>query len=211
VNRLTWNETWKAYREFNYKKLRRIYDILEIDTLPRDSKILDLGCGSGEFIRILQEQGFASVEGLEPDPNLVELANMPCVRQGDCLSQPATTAVYDAVIISGVLHHLQSVDDVVVTLKNVRSLLRPRGYFFSVEPRDTLARTVATKLMLTLPIWMLPSMVKIDRILVQEEEVELNRWLGFERTVPSKAMSLGLRVKKSKSDWKSTYLIMVNP
>jgi 2-polyprenyl-3-methyl-5-hydroxy-6-metoxy-1,4-benzoquinol methylase len=208
MNHPNWNENWSKYRAFNYKKLIQTYEKLGIGSLPRNAKILDLGCGSGEFIRILMERGFTDIEGWEPQADLVQLAKMPSVKLGDCLSTPPIGAAFDAVIISGVLHHLKSFEEVTLALTNVMRLLRPGGYFFSVEPRKTLARTLATKVMLNVPIWTLPARVQIDRILVLEETVELNRWLSFERQVLPKAVSLGFTARSVGFDWKSAYLVL---
>lgn len=208
MNHPNWNEYWQRYRVFNYNKLVQSYEKLGIDALPRDSRIIDLGCGSGEFIRILMERGFTNLEGLEPQADLVKAANLSFITQGDCLSTPRDAGAYDAVIISGVLHHLRSFDDVVATLINVRTLLRPKGLFFSMEPRKTLARTVATKLMLALPRWTLPEQVKLERIFTEEEVVELNRWLDFEYKVLPKAIELGFVVKSVAYDWKSAYVAL---
>jgi SAM-dependent methyltransferase len=208
MNHPNWNEYWRRYRPFNHKKLVRSYERFGIDSMPRDSRILDLGCGSGEFIKILIERGFTNVEGLEPQADLVKIAGLPSITQGDCLAEPRNPSAYDAVIISGVLHHLLSFDEVLTALKNVRTLLRPGGYFFSMEPRQTIARRVATKLMLTLPRWTLPEKVKLERIFTEEETVELNRWLGFERQVLPRAVALGLKVKLLDFDWKSAYMVL---
>jgi SAM-dependent methyltransferase len=208
MNPRSWNEGWSKYRAFNFKKLLGAYETLGISSLPRNARILDLGCGSGEFIRILKDQGFTDIEGWEPQADLVKLADMPSVKHGDCLSVPPVHDAFDAVIMSGVLHHLKSFEEVITALTNVRRLLRPNGLFFSVEPRKSLARTLATRVMLAVPIWCLPERVRIDRVLVQEEAVELNRWLDFEREVLPKALTLGLAMRSVAFDWKSTYMVL---
>jgi len=49
------------------------YDLTQIQTwIPAGSKVLDLGCGDGEFLRQLQEQRNVNGTGLELDPgNLI--------------------------------------------------------------------------------------------------------------------------------------------
>ncbi len=205
-----WNEAWTRYREFNYVKLTDIYNRTGIDELSRKAKILDLGCGSGEFIKILKERGFTSVEGWEPQQDLVKQSGFDCIRQGNCLSIPEPPPQYDAVVILGVLHHLSSFDEVTEALKNVKRLLKPGGRFYSVEPRNTLARTVMTRLMFAIPMALLPARVKIDRFLVAEEEVELNRWLAYEFKMTKRAESVGLVSVRKSADWKSSYQIFEN-
>lgn len=203
-----WNENWFRYRDFNRRKLRYIYDRLGIDTLSRDARILDLGCGTGDFIRILQEDGFRFVRGLEPQPELVREAGMDCVTEGNCLGDLPDASSFDAVVMFGVLHHLKSFDEVIQALQNVYALLRPGGRFFSAEPRRTLARSIMTRLMVALPKAMLPGRIQIERMLFEEERVDMNRWLGYERTVPSRATTLGFRVERRTTDWKSAYQVL---
>lgn len=205
-----WNEAWSHYREFNYVKLTDIYNRIGIDDLPRDAKILDLGCGSGEFIRILKERGFTSIDGWEIQSDLISESDSDCIREGNCLVIPGVPPQYDAIIILGVLHHLSSFDEVTTALENVKRMLKPGGKFFSVEPRNTLARTVMTHLMFAVPMGLLPAQIKIDRFLVDQEKVELNRWLAYEHKMPERADSIGLACLRMSTDWKSSYQLFQN-
>lgn len=205
-----WNEAWSRYREFNYVKLAGIYDHIRIDDLPRDANILDLGCGSGEFIKILKERGFTSIDGWEIQSDLIAEAGSDCIREGNCLVIPETPPQYDAIVMLGVLHHLSSFDEVSTALKNVRRMLKPGGTFFSVEPRNSLARAVMTHLMFAIPMGLLPAQVKIDRFLVDQEKVELNRWLAYEHRVADRAGSIGLTCTRMSTDWKCSYRLFQN-
>ena len=49
----------------------------EIDgglNLPRDSKILDIGCGTGLVARILSREGFKDISGVDASANFLKLA-----------------------------------------------------------------------------------------------------------------------------------------
>jgi 2-polyprenyl-3-methyl-5-hydroxy-6-metoxy-1,4-benzoquinol methylase len=87
-------------------------------------------------------------------------------------------STYDIVILLGVLHHLKSIEEVIKALTNIKKLLKPGGRLFSVEPRKTLIRSFLTQLMFALRMRVLPERVKLDRVLVKEELIELNNLLS---------------------------------
>ena len=47
------------------------YDLQEFD-IPKDARVLDLGCGFGWDIHRLHNLGYTRVSGIEPDPYCVE-------------------------------------------------------------------------------------------------------------------------------------------
>jgi hypothetical protein len=58
----------------HFGEYRRILDsILNHDPamfdLPRDAKIVDVGCGFGGMLQLMQERGYTDLVGVEPDPN----------------------------------------------------------------------------------------------------------------------------------------------
>ena len=207
----SWNKTWTRYQEFNQEKLIRIYDCLSIENIQRDANILDIGCGTGDFIKILKKRGFKSVHGIEPQSDLVKNSGLDCIVQGSCLSAPTIESTYDIVILLGVLHHLKSIEEVTNALINIKKLLKPGGRFYSVEPRKTFIRSFLTQLMFALPMRVLPERVKLDRVLVKEELIELNNWLNYEKDVPAKAALLGFQIKIQKVDWRMTAQILTKP
>jgi len=51
------------------------YKILPLlGDLPRDTDVLDLGCGAGQMLQLLKDHGFTNVRGLDISPEQVELA-----------------------------------------------------------------------------------------------------------------------------------------
>lgn len=65
--------------------------MLELAALPRGARILDMGAGAGETLRLLRESGFDAV-GIDLSPRAQE------VLQGDFLAAPFPDGSFDAVI-----------------------------------------------------------------------------------------------------------------
>lgn len=88
-------------------------------------RILDVGCGNGDFLAVAQDLGYAAV-GLDPDPKAVALARSRGLdaRAGSLLSADRAGAGYDFLFLSHVLEHFH---DPVAALRQARALLAPGG------------------------------------------------------------------------------------
>lgn len=86
-----------------------ISQFAQLSGLPNGAKVLDLGCGSGIFTRLLSERGYKA-EGLDISPKLIELArqNYPTVPflEGDVEALPYDDESVDGLLLSGLVHHL---------------------------------------------------------------------------------------------------------
>lgn len=100
-------------------------------------RILDLGCGPGSMIPFLQEIPNVEIVGLDIAPAMIRRAReqYPNVefQIGTSDLVPFDDASFDAVLISGMLHHLPGLFG---TLTEVRRVLRPDGVFVAREPND---------------------------------------------------------------------------
>jgi SAM-dependent methyltransferase len=162
-----WTETWLEQRETNRKKIERMFKVFGFEQNPRDIAILDLGCGSGEALDYLKHRGYTDLLGVEPERRLVESNRNQRIIVGDSLDISwASGKEFDVVIMFGVLHHLHSFEEMTKTARNVCSLLKKKGCFYSVEPWKNIARTVVTKLVLETPLRNLSSSPRTDSKLV---------------------------------------------
>jgi 2-polyprenyl-3-methyl-5-hydroxy-6-metoxy-1,4-benzoquinol methylase len=104
--------------------------------LPPGARVLDIGCGQGELVRLLVTDGF-DARGIDVSPEQVRIAHdagLDRVELGDfhaLLSEPADT--WDAVVATDVLEHLTR-DEVMRTFEEVRRALRPGGVFVARVP-----------------------------------------------------------------------------
>jgi 2-polyprenyl-3-methyl-5-hydroxy-6-metoxy-1,4-benzoquinol methylase len=103
---------------------------------PEAGPVIDLGCGSGELVRLLQADGY-DVEGIEISPEQVALAHAAGagrVRQGDFRTVLAThPAHYAAITATDLLEHLTK-PEVLQTFDDVAAALAPGGVFVGRVP-----------------------------------------------------------------------------
>jgi SAM-dependent methyltransferase len=111
------------HRERRRRHVGRAYDMaLEIArAVPRDSEVLDVGCGSGFIAHHLSAMLGTSVVGID----LGDSAKAPIdYRQYDGKQFPVRESSFDAVLLCYVLHHAR---DVRVVLSELRRVLRDGG------------------------------------------------------------------------------------
>jgi SAM-dependent methyltransferase len=124
---------------FNYKKLEDLpYQwskaiLMQANLLERylspESKILEIGCGEGLFLKELSRRGF-NVFGIEPSKSATEQARR-CglnVVQG-YFPETRVPGTFDAIFMSHVLEHIS---DPIVFLKNLNNLTLG-GYVLLVQ------------------------------------------------------------------------------
>lgn len=75
----------------------------------KDCRILEIGCGSGHLLKVLQERGFQNVQGSDPSPACARAARGMGVR---VVSKTVFTATipeepYDFLILMGVMEHIR--------------------------------------------------------------------------------------------------------
>ena len=110
--------------------------------LPRDVRILDLGCAMGHLILQLRQAGFQRVTGLDASPEMVEAARG--LTGGDILLGDAAACGdlveaggFDVVIISDLVHHIEDESGWDRMLDGCRTALGPGGLLVIREPWPT--------------------------------------------------------------------------
>lgn len=113
---------------------RLISAIIRLGALRPGERVADLGCGSGVFTDLLQRHGCIAT-GLDLSPKLIEIARhkFPAVTfvEGDVEALPFAEASFDAVLLSGLVHHLP---DPSRCAAEVFRVLRPGGRFVAFDP-----------------------------------------------------------------------------
>jgi ubiquinone/menaquinone biosynthesis C-methylase UbiE len=124
-----------AYDVFTPESNARLLGaIARLGKLKAGESVADLGCGSGVFTNLLRQHGYIAT-GLDLSPRLIERArgtfpDIPFV-EGDVEHLPFSDASLDAVLFSGILHHLPDASRCAAEAFRV---LRPGGRFVAFDP-----------------------------------------------------------------------------
>ena len=84
-------------------KFRNRLDFLGVNTWPRDARIVELFCGRGNGLRVLESLGFTAVEGVDV---MVRPSVSINVRKFDGLNLPFPDKSIDVAMFVDVLHHV---------------------------------------------------------------------------------------------------------
>ncbi len=100
------------------------------------ARVLDCGCGSGGYVRLLRRELGVEALGMEYLAEKVAEAKRhpdvaPYVTQGDIQQMPYTTASFDAVLLNEVIEH---VPDETRSLGEIHRLLKPGGRLIVFAP-----------------------------------------------------------------------------
>ena len=91
--------------------------------LPGRERILDVGCGSGEFTRVLREESDAAIVGVDADRSLLASARMEDVTRalGDATRLPFRDGAFDLVVCQALLVNLPDPGAVIAEFARVSS------------------------------------------------------------------------------------------
>jgi len=117
-----------------------------IDSIQDKSRlsIFEAGCGNGRNLLYARNAGFAVVSGIDILPKFVEICQRKSldVSIGDILEQ--NTQIYDIILSVAVIHHLDSEEKRIQSIKNLLNSLKEGGRLFltvwSYEKGDSIAQ-----------------------------------------------------------------------
>ena len=157
------------------RRLRRI----GADRWDKRARILELCSGRGSGLRAWHQLGFADVLGVDYSLGQVVQHRGPgrCVV-GDARSIPLATASREIVAVQGGLHHLLTLADVDLALREMQRVVAPGGKIIIIEPWLTpFLRTVhfLTRRPAMRRVW-----ARLDAlaIMIEEERTTYEQWLG---------------------------------
>lgn len=116
-------------RERRRRKVGRAYDMaLEVArVIPRDARVLDVGCGNGFIAHHLSAMLGTPVTGIDLDEEVQAPINY---KRFDGTHFPVADQSFDAVLFCYVLHHAQDINAI---LSEVRRVLRSGGLMVIYE------------------------------------------------------------------------------
>jgi len=109
----------------------------ELRNLPRTDRILDFGCGLGQNLRALSEQGFVGVTGADVDAGAIAESRGTGCRVVD-VSEGFERAFesgecFDIIVALHVLEHIPKAE-IIATLRKLRDLLAADGKLLIAVP-----------------------------------------------------------------------------
>lgn len=119
----------RRYQIHDYPGIRSA--ILDVIPKTRPCRILEVGCGTGKWLRDLGQIG-CDIAGVDPSREMLELASTRMtadLRQGFAEALPWTDESFDAVCFINSLHHIPNPE---IALREAHRVLRPGGTFISI-------------------------------------------------------------------------------
>ncbi len=133
----SFGDEWKKFHQFGEVDINRLaaeyFDIIPDKLYSSNTKMLDVGCGSGRWTRVLSPK-IGVVDAVDPSDAIYAadelLKDFPNVRLTKAASEnlPFEDNTYDLVISIGVLHHIP---DTLKAMKDCVSKVKPGGYFYT--------------------------------------------------------------------------------
>jgi ubiquinone/menaquinone biosynthesis C-methylase UbiE len=107
-----------------------------VESLPKHSRILDIGCGNGRNSVLARREGH-EVVGVDFSRNLLGIAVKKLARKllakeshflaGDASLMPVKENSFDAALYIATLHHIPAAEDRLKSLMELRHCLKPEG------------------------------------------------------------------------------------
>lgn len=100
-----------------------------------DAKVLDIGCFTGDFLKILQNKG-ADVYGIELQKEAVDIANKHLggkVYQADAMSDTFPEKEFDVITMTGLVEHITNPEKLI---EKSSRLLKKDGIIFIQTPNS---------------------------------------------------------------------------
>ena len=102
--------------------------------IGRNAGVLDIGTGTGSNLRMLREEGYRNVTGIDLNPLAVRYClakGFTSVLSGDATSLPFAEGQFDIVLATDTIEHI---DDDRKALQEIYRVLVPGGYAMIVVP-----------------------------------------------------------------------------
>jgi len=139
INSKNWSSGAISLTENYLIKINRRLILYQLDffNLVKDkkSKILDIGCGFGYFLRFLFKKNYKNIIGIDPDKNLLKTIPKKIKTYSYYGNKTKfKNNSFDVIFIYMVLHHLQNDKEYYETVNEIHRILKPNGLVFITEP-----------------------------------------------------------------------------
>src|SRR5690606_16438553 len=119
----------KVYQKLKLYNIR--YKFSKLDHKENGKKLLDIGCGTGDFIQFAQKKGL-KIFGIEPNQKAIEIAKNKISREGEFFDELSDTdETFDSITLWHVLEHIPDLNR---TLIEIKSKLKSEGELIIAVP-----------------------------------------------------------------------------
>ena len=119
------------YKDKDYKKEVDFIEEIFEDT-HKPEKILEVGCGTGSYTKILLERGFYEVTAVDISEDMLKIASEKCACKfikGDVRDITINERFDTCIAMFAVMGYITKNSDIIKTLNNIHRHLKPDGIF----------------------------------------------------------------------------------
>ena len=123
-NNVDYSEIYLAHRVADTGLLDTVISNLK---LKKGMRLLDFGCGTGNYLLALQEKGYKNLYALDKDDKMKDIATnrtSVAVKSGSHLSIPFESDFFDSIILIAMIHFI---DDLNSLFKNLNRVCKNGG------------------------------------------------------------------------------------
>jgi len=180
------NQRWEdAYRRFETveqekAKFQARFEELGVREWEKTSRVVELFCGSGAGLQVLEKLGFTNLAGVDLSPHLLAQYTGPAeLFVGDCRELNFADDSVAAFTVQGGVHHLPDVEaDLPRVLTEIHRCLEPGGRVLFVEPWLTPFLRLAHGLCGLGPLRAIWPKLDALAIMIEEERTTYEAWLA---------------------------------
>lgn len=186
MDRLKWEKTYLLLRRDEKLREKRI----KMFNLDKNSCIVELGCGDGINLRIMQRLGYKNIHGLDNSKELLSLISGIQTILADACNTGLPADYFDVIFIDGFLHHLYNHQD---CFKEIRRILKSGGYLCFIEPRNSLFRKILDMVTFS-PLSNLARVLRNRRASLKEEYDVYTNWSKIQDRLSGYLENYGFKV-----------------
>lgn len=112
----------KTYLEHRVADTGLLNVVIEQLQLKKEMKLLDFGCGTGNYLLALQQKGFSNLFALDKDDSMIEIATRRtgiAVKKGTHLNIPFQNDFFDSIMIIAMIHFIEDIHSLFKNLSYV--------------------------------------------------------------------------------------------